>query len=154
MTDYEGQLYEQGLDSFYVNHITNIEQEIKEYLSESENIIPDVFYEGLALAVKKKNQIFDFIEWCKANDIELGNFINIDGNKTISSETSLQELTQLILSKKKNISSGYKDHENKKFIFENIFNSNEIELRQVELESISKKAEYVNSLFIIADQRK
>ncbi|HAP3055167.1 TPA: AAA family ATPase [Enterococcus faecalis] len=154
MTDYEGQLYEQGLDSFYVNHITNIEQEIKEYLSESENIIPDVFYEGLALAVKKKNQIFDFIEWCKANDIELGNFINIDGNKTISSETSLQELTQLILSKKKNISSGYKDHENKKFIFENIFNSNEIELRQVELKSISKKAEYVNSLFYNSGSKK
>ncbi|WEI92483.1 AAA family ATPase [Enterococcus casseliflavus] len=147
MTDYEGKLYEKGLDNFYVSHVTNIEHEIKKYFSESENIIPDVFYTSLTLAAKMKDQVFDFIEWCKTNDIELDNFINTDSSKTISSETKLQELTQLILSKKKNINSGYKDHEDKKFIFENIFNSNEIELRKVELESISRKADYLNSLF-------
>ena len=39
-------------------------------------------------------------------------------------------------------------------MFENIFNSNEAELRSVELENIRKKAEYINLLFYSSGSKK
>ncbi len=97
-----------------------------------------------------------FIEWCKANDIELGNFINIDGNKTISSETSLQELTQLILSKKKKILvQDTKTMRTKIYFFEKyFFNSNEIELRQVEWSPSQRKQNMLTHSFYNSGSKK
>ena len=101
-----------------------------------------------------KAQILEFIKWCKKNNLQLDKFLNIDNIEITNSETQFQELTQYILSKKKTISTNYKEHGNKKFMFENIFNSNEAELRSVELENIRKKAEYINLLFYSSGSKK
>ncbi|MGH2282653.1 hypothetical protein ACQ1ZH_15090, partial [Enterococcus faecalis] len=47
-----------------------------------------------------------------------------------------------------------KEHGNKKFMFENIFNSNEAELRSVVLDNIREKAEYINLLFYSSGSKK
>lgn len=154
LTDKEGRLYKQKLDNINVKYIASINQEIKNYFSESKNIVSEKFYNSLTSAVKMKDQILEFIEWCKNNNLQIDNFLNIDSIGITNSETQFQELTRYILSKKKTIGTDYKEHENKKFIFENIFNSNETELRSVKLEDIQKKAEYINSLFYNSGSKK
>ena len=154
LTDKEGKLYEQQLDNIDVKYIASINQEIKNYLSDSKNIVSDEFYDSLTSAVKMKDQILEFSEWCKNNNLKIDIFLNGDSIKTTNKETKFQELTRYILSKKKTISTDYKEHENKKFIFDNIFGSNDIELRSLKLENIEKKAAYINSLFYSSGSKK
>ena len=154
LTDKEGKLYEQKLDNINLKYIVSIKQEIENYFSESKNIVSEGFYDSLTSAVKMKAQILEFIKWCKKNNLQLDKFLNIDNIEITNSETQFQELPQYILSKKKTISTNYKEHGNKKFMFENIFNSNEAELRSVELENIRKKAEYINLLFYSSGSKK
>lgn len=78
LTDKEGKLYEQKLDNINEKYIAGITQEIKNYFSESKNIISEEFYNSLTSAVKMKDQILEFIEWCKNNNLQLDNFLNID----------------------------------------------------------------------------
>ncbi|MBO0411243.1 AAA family ATPase [Enterococcus hulanensis] len=154
LADKEGKLYEEKLEDINIKYIKNINQEIKKYFSESKNIISEDFYNSLASAVKMKDQIMKFLEWCKGNDIDLEDFINSDNIEIINNEAKLQELTKYMLSKKKIISNDYKDHEKNKFIFDNIFDSNKNELRDVELDSIKKKAQYINSQFYSSGSKK
>lgn len=154
MTDKESKLYEQKLNNINVKYIANINQEIKNYLSDSNNIIPEEFYISLTSAVKMKDQILEFTEWCKNNNLQIDDFLNIDSTEITNDETKFQELTRYILSKKKSIGTDYKKHEDKKFIFENIFDSDDVVLRSVKLENIQKKAEYINSLFYNSGSKK
>lgn len=154
LTDKESKLYEQKLNNINVKYIANINQEIKNYLSDSNNIIPEEFYISLTSAVKMKDQILEFTEWCKNNNLQIDDFLNIDSTEITNDETKFQELTRYILSKKKSIGTDYKKHEDKKFIFENIFDSDDVLLRSVKLENIQKKAEYINSLFYNSGSKK
>lgn len=147
MTDDEGKLYEQKLDDFYTKYVMAINQAIKNYLSESKNIIPDKFYDSLIVAVKMKDQILEFIKWCTAHTIQIDKFLNTNRTEVTNSESNFQGLTECILSKIKTVNPAYKDHEEKEFVFKNIFNSSETDLKNIELANITKKAEYLNSLF-------
>ncbi|EJV95957.1 AAA family ATPase [Bacillus toyonensis] len=144
--DLSSKKYEDELNLLYTNYLDPILQWIDDYLSSTDNIVDEEFFNQLTSSIKHKQATEVFIEWCKKNGLNIKEF-----NNKMEYVTDLEErkekLIALLINKKHKIKSGYSESEDKYSsfvsIFLNLFEEEEEVVRSLELEQIVKKANYI-----------
>lgn len=144
--DLSSKKYEDELNLLYTNYLDPILQWIDNYLSNTDNIVDEEFFNQLTSSIKHKQATEVFIEWCRKNGLDIKEF-----NNKMEYVTDLEErkekLIALLINKKHKIKSGYSESEEKYSsfvsIFLNLFEEEEEEVRSLELEQIVKKANYI-----------
>ncbi|MED2013676.1 AAA family ATPase [Bacillus wiedmannii] len=144
--DLSSKKYEDELNLLYTNYLDPILQWIDNYLSNTDNIVDEEFFNQLTSSIKHKQATEVFIEWCRKNGLDIKGF-----NNKMEYVTDLEErkekLIALLINKKHKIKSGYSESEEKYSsfvsIFLNLFEEEEERVRSLELEQIVKKANYI-----------
>lgn len=139
--------YQQSLNDFYETYVIQINKGIESYLSNISNIIPDDFLNQLSEAYRKRTKITEFVEWCIKKEIEIETFFNKTNMLDIESEAKNNKILSYLEEKLRSVDVDYKNHETNKFIFENIFDSEELNVNVIEVHDIIDKSNYINYQF-------
>ncbi|MFV5911895.1 AAA family ATPase [Bacillus cereus] len=144
--DLSSKKYEDEFNLLYTIYLDPILLWIDNYLGNADNIVDEEFFNQLTSSIKHKQATEVFIEWCRENDLDIKEFNN-EMEYVIDLEERKEKLAALLINKKHKIKIGYSESEDKYSsfvsIFSNLFEEEEECVRSIELEKITKKANYI-----------
>lgn len=143
MLDEDTNKYSKLYNEFFLNHVDKILLEIEEYLSIEKNIINEDFYKVFIEAIRNKNAIIQFGEWCKNNDLDISSFLNAEFRFLEDLDTRVQKLIDYLLLLIKTVDNSYSNHDNNINTFDTVFSGDFNKVRKIDLEDIIKKVQYI-----------
>lgn len=150
MLDSAGELYEDLIKNLFTNHIEKINEEIKNYLLKSENIIEAEFSQKLLMPQTEINKMKNFEKWLKLNEIDFIEFLNLSYSLKIN-ESDVLSFRQKIYSKLANIKEDYTSYDEHLNIFQSLLNKDSKLIEQLNLDEIMDKIHYLDYLYYHSD---
>lgn len=144
---------EEGIEELYKDHFDEVIKFLDEFLSDSNNIIDDKFFLKLEAALKRKNEIQLFVNWCNKKNIDFSEYINKTMNKSLDNfeSDSVDKIISLLKLNKKNVSEGYSDNDETFNKFELLYNDTfkglDENVSSVTEKAIKEKKRYIDFVF-------
>ncbi|OZQ60557.1 hypothetical protein CA600_27895 [Paenibacillus sp. VTT E-133280] len=135
-------------------HLKEAYESLKEYLSDPKFQVVEFFYRDVEKASNREKEIFNFIEWCGLNAINITHYFNVEFNKSIdvvNLEHLVEELSLDLKKHKKQIKEGYSEIEEKfklfDSLFKELFKEKDSIIKSLSSEKIERKKQYIDYVY-------
>ncbi|MBJ9978551.1 AAA family ATPase [Bacillus sp. S70] len=144
MLDKDTNKYSELYNELFLNHVDKILLEIEKYLLVEQNIINEDLYKVFIEALRNKNAINNFVDWCENNNLDISSSLNTEFRFVENIDAKVQQLIDLLLLQIKTVDSSYANHESNKSTFNTVFSGDIKKVRKIDLVDIIKKVKYID----------
>lgn len=123
------------------------------FLNDPNNRISESFYNQINIDGSRQKQVREFIDWLNKRNIDISLLVHKDYNiEAINIDNKIEQLTEMLLQTKKNVSDSYL-HDEFTLKFEEYFSKDPDKVKLVTVDNLNIKLKYIDQEYYKGNQR-